>query len=291
MAHAFRLNKNNEVSQNWQPSDINSGLVIKALKRDFTGNEVIWRYLDLSKFIDLILTQKLHLTRTDYFEDFFEGELPLEEYLESMHNLLGQFGVTDTSLTRTDYHRFIAIQNKLQFFISCWHLNEIENYAMWKVYLSSNEGIAIKTTIKDLVNSITDPQGLFFDKVNYIDYNSETIKNLVEQYEQNGIQVLQLPCLYKRKYFEYEMEFRIGKVLVATLDTSNVKDSLAKLIQTAPTYEKFSLDLNKMNYSIYVSPFAGTWFGSLVKNLMAKLNIEKEIVVSNINEKSWSQQD
>jgi len=34
-------------------------------------------------------------------------------------------------------------------FISCWHYNLTESGAMWRLYLKSNEGIAIRTTTKN----------------------------------------------------------------------------------------------------------------------------------------------
>lgn len=289
MSRIYRLDTNNVQLLDWQPLQLENISTNKELKRNFTGDEIIWRYLDFSKFIDLILNQKLHLTRTDYFEDKFEGELPLEEYLESMHNLFNEYGFIDNSLTRDDYHKFIAIRDKIQFFISCWHINEKENYAMWKVYLSSNEGIAIKTTINSLVNSIKNPSGLIYDKVNYMDYNKESINEIIRQYKQNDIRIFGIPCLFKRKFFEYESEFRIIKLLEANFDSNNIKENLNKLIETAPKFEKFTLDFDKLDFSIYISPFAGVWFESIVKELLSKLNIEKEIIVSNINEKLWYQ--
>lgn len=36
-------------------------------------NTVIWKYLDLSKFLDLLLSQKMFMSRSDKFEDQFEG--------------------------------------------------------------------------------------------------------------------------------------------------------------------------------------------------------------------------
>ncbi len=32
-------------------------------------------------------------------------------------------------------------------FVSCWHENETESEAMWKLYLKSGDGVAIQTTV------------------------------------------------------------------------------------------------------------------------------------------------
>jgi hypothetical protein len=37
---------------------------------------VIWRYLSLSKFLDLLSKQRLYFNRIDFFDDQFEGSWP-----------------------------------------------------------------------------------------------------------------------------------------------------------------------------------------------------------------------
>ena len=34
---------------------------------------IVWKYLDLSKFLDLLLSKKLFMSRSDKFEDQYEG--------------------------------------------------------------------------------------------------------------------------------------------------------------------------------------------------------------------------
>lgn len=34
---------------------------------------IVWKYLDLSKFLDLLLAKKLFMSRSDKFEDQYEG--------------------------------------------------------------------------------------------------------------------------------------------------------------------------------------------------------------------------
>jgi len=35
-------------------------------------------------------------------------------------------------------------------FVNPWHKNEFESAAMWKLYLKSEEGVAIRTTVERL---------------------------------------------------------------------------------------------------------------------------------------------
>ena len=39
--------------------------------------------------------------------------------------------------------------------MTCWHRSSVESFAMWKMYATDNQGVAIETSIKDLEDSIT----------------------------------------------------------------------------------------------------------------------------------------
>ena len=45
----------------------------KNIKLPNDPNTIVWKYLDLSKFVDLLLYQKLFMSRSDKFEDQYEG--------------------------------------------------------------------------------------------------------------------------------------------------------------------------------------------------------------------------
>ena len=45
-------------------------------------NTIVWKYLDLSKFLDLLLSQQLFMSRSDKFEDQYEGTFSEPTYEE-----------------------------------------------------------------------------------------------------------------------------------------------------------------------------------------------------------------
>ena len=63
---------------------------------------------------------------------------------------------------------------------------------MWKLYLKSDEGIAIQSTYNKFKTSIIDPQTVYIGTVNYIDYENEYI---------NSTNILQA-FVHKRKSFD-----------------------------------------------------------------------------------------
>jgi hypothetical protein len=51
--------------------------------------------------------------------------------------------------------------------VNCWHQNEFESEAMWRLYSENHKGIAIQTTFQDLVDSIDD-QRIFCQKLSIL---------------------------------------------------------------------------------------------------------------------------
>ena len=59
-------------------------------------------------------------------------------------------------------------------YLSCWHMNEHESVAMWKIYQSgAPQGIAIQSTYRRLSEAITDDSGILIGTVAYADYATE----------------------------------------------------------------------------------------------------------------------
>ncbi len=132
-------------------------------------NKPLWRCMDFTKFISLIESQSLYFPNISSFEDALEG----------VHNALGkddQYDITNegkfivTDAPSNDRHKkssriYKGYLNSLieemtnSFGVQCWRISDRENHAMWKKFLSSNEGIAIKTKIDTLKEVF--PQDIF----------------------------------------------------------------------------------------------------------------------------------
>ena len=174
----------------------------------------IWRYMDLAKFLSLLNQRCLYFSRLDRLSEFdpFEGyytHLNLAFDKLRFEDMSAEWkestGIKDekifSSITETNkssrelvkYHRSVT-------FVNSWHIKEHESAAMWKVYLSNNEGIAIQSTYQRLMESLASYNDfeVYVGKIKYIDYEKEAIPmgNLIS------------PFMYKRKSFEYEDELR-----------------------------------------------------------------------------------
>jgi len=101
---------------------------------------VLWRYLDLPKFLAVIEDQALHFTRAALMADRWEGSAsPVN--LEAGPTLYGE-----------DYARmrpqmaYARQRMRQEIYLNCWHASAHESAAMWSLYQSSGQGIAIQTT-------------------------------------------------------------------------------------------------------------------------------------------------
>ena len=218
------------------------------------ADTIVWKYLDLSKFLDLLLCRQLFMSRSDKFEDQYEGTFsePTYEELKKIAQNKPEF------LKYYKKHRENVV-------VSSWHSNEHESYAMWQIFTQNNEGLAIQSTIGRLQEALA-PETQYIQHigaVNYIDYKKEYIP-----FDDDFF-----PFLFKRKSFQYEGEVRI----ISNLTKHNL---------TINEGIKINVDINKLIEKIYIHPRSQNWYKNLVFQLMEQLGfnftIEKSDLESDI---------
>jgi hypothetical protein len=224
----------------------------------------IWRFLDFTKFVTYLDKKALFFVRADNLDDRFEGKF-INANIEHWKNIL-KIG---KNMERLEiYNAF-----RKTIYICSWHMNEYESAAMWKLYLKSDEGVAIQSTFKRLMDCFknNNDDDIYIGKVRYIDYNKENIK------EGNIFN----PFLYKRKSFEHERELR------AVTMKSDYKEQTIEnpILHIDPGWigNYVKVDLNVLIEKIIVSPTAPEWFAGLVGSIMKKYGFNKKIVQSNLS--------
>jgi len=226
-------------------------------------NESIWRYIDLGKFIFLLDRKTLYFTRSDKFNDMFEGSY-------------SKFNIENRSSIYKDADKLVELIPKITkdsrkyIFINCWHMNQYESAAMWNIYSKTNESIAIQSTFKRLKDSLnSNSKKIYIGKVNYADYNTEWIP------EGNML----YPFLYKRKSFEHEKELR-----AIYFELPPAEKEIIYLNQEALHDGIYvDIDINELIETIYISPLAEQWFYDLVKSIVRKYNYDFKIRKSDLS--------
>lgn len=211
---------------------------------------IVWKYLDLSKFLDLLMSRKLFMSRSDKFEDQYEGTFSEPTYEEIKK-------LSENNPEFLDYYK----SHREKVVVSSWHINEYESFAMWQIFTQNNEGLAIQSTIGRLQKALK-PEinySQFIGEVNYIDYKKEYIP----------FDNMFFPFMFKRKSFQYEREVRI----ISDLAESNIKinDGI-----------KIDVDVNQLIEKIYIHPKSENWYKKLVIELVSKLDYTIEIEKSDL---------
>ena len=89
----------------------------------------IWRYMDFTKFVSMLENQGLFFSRADKLGDRFEGTYPKAEFETWMKNS-ATIGVPAGA---TSAHRKIMQAVRKWTVVNCWHMNDHESAAMWKL--------------------------------------------------------------------------------------------------------------------------------------------------------------
>jgi hypothetical protein len=214
------------------------------------SNTIVWKYLDLSKFLDLLLSQKLFMSRSDKFEDQYEGTFS-EPTFEEIKKL------SENNPEFLDYYK----SKREKVVVSSWHINEYESFAMWQIFTQNSEGLAIQSTVERLQKALKLETNFnqYIGEVNYIDYKKEHIP-----FDDSFF-----PFLFKRKSFQYEREVRI----ISDLSEKNI---------TINDGIKIDVDINQLIEKIYIHPKSENWYKKLVIELVSKLGFDFEIEKSDL---------
>jgi hypothetical protein len=207
--------------------------------------------MDLAKFIGLLRDKGLYFGRMDHLGDSWEGakgarknkglwndhysrffekairnppegyecQKTDEEIKAEVGRLLEELELGGHAELRTTY-------------VSCWHENENESEALWRLYCPpTTTGVAVRTTFGDLKLAFNDDLSVKLGRVKYVDFRSQFV----------GIND---SVFRKRKSLQHEQEVRV----VIRDRSENETLGLARPV-----------DLDKLIKEVVISPFAPAW--------------------------------
>jgi hypothetical protein len=235
-----------------------------AFQKPENLDAMLWRYLDFTKFVSLIDKKALFFVRADKLQDPFEGAVTKidkklrEDFIEKYYE---KHGLRPTPLGGPHFKLV-----KKWFVINSWHMSEHESAAMWKLYLKSEEGVAIQTTFRKLAESFKyhREDEIYIGMVEYTDYESEKISEK-----------------HKRRSFDHEKEVRA--IIMRTPPPEDQRRVyLAQDIFDGGLYVDVDLDL--LVEKVYISPYSKEWFCELVMSITNKYELKANVVPSTLSE-------
>jgi hypothetical protein len=223
----------------------------------------IWRYVDLAKFMSMLATRALYFPcATTELADPYEGWVPRshmkafmglnQTYLDQMKQTRDQIIAMHPTRDRApldvvleEAKRKLDMQQLLQdtnakFGVNCWHINEGESEAMWRIDGAAGQGIAIEST-KEKLESALKVDGAIVDQVRYMDFDVDEIEKGHRHY---GL-------FLKRKSFAHEQELRATILLTKPGMGAAVQCDLGCLIEKIHIYPKApSYYLEAVKYAV-----------------------------------------
>ncbi|GAB2526835.1 hypothetical protein [Spirosoma aerophilum] len=238
-------------------------------------NVPIWRYMDFTRFVSLLNSGSLYLTRCDQFDDHFEGSVVPASTLPRLENRPDEL-LDKAALTPNQLQGILAgLWRKYQrqyVFINCWHINSQESAAFWRLYGKKDQTIAIQTTYAKLREAL--PDRFYVGEVNYVDH--QTYMNN----EKEGF----FSVMCKRKSFAYERELRVCYVDSYEFQQDS-KDPKEFFLEANPRlFETVPVDLQTLIDSVRIAPDAPAWFVELTKDTLIRFGYDLPVCQSRFNE-------
>lgn len=262
--------------------------LIKEFRKSFEPpedtNTHIWRYMDLSKYLAMLQTRTLFFSNSTELGDPFEGTLTYKTANGLKEDEAKKMIVDGYSMEDIGAY-FKYIETGIDFddsyvcaFVNCWHMNERESAAMWRLYAKSDEAIAIQSTYHRLRECL--PKRVHIGKVEYIDYDAEEVNpdNPTLNYK------------YKRASFSHEREIRAISFQEINhwdfVETDPYPSASAaypySLSINLPPGKPIHISLNTLIEKVYVSPTAPNWFYEVVAKVSAKYRIKAPVQSSSL---------
>ena len=169
-------------------------------------NELLWRYMSIERFEDVVMRSQLYFAAATQFPDDFEGAVaimppgfPVDPRYETMDH------------TERAFHGLKQLTK-----ISCWHRADYESNMMWKLYGDTDKGVAIRSTY-DRMQVACRPfrlapnygaETIFAGPVTYVDFLEVRL-----QHVHNVTRFFN-----KHRAFATEQEFRFAISLAGAVD-------------------------------------------------------------------------
>jgi len=224
--------------------------------------------MDFTKFVSMLESSSLFFARADCLGDPFEGSYSRgnERLRPILYKDIPSEALSRMASEGAEFTRFLRKWT----FVSCWHMNEGESAAMWKLYAKTNEAVALKTSFFRLVNELDDKT--YVGKVEYIDFDHDWLPEGNTFY----------PYVHKRRSFAHEREVR------AVIQELPVSDQGIDRTKEPPSggVER-SVNISTLIEAIHVAPTCPTWFKETVEKVARRYGLSAPVIQSALDDEPF----
>lgn len=249
---------------------------------------VIWRYMDLARFVSTLSTGRLWFAkmatlRDDPYEGFSKVlgfKVPIGDNSPKLitqetgdgkrtNVSVGQMmeGISQGSTRIVE-----NAQNHL--YVNSWCLGELESMAMWEIYGSQGTGVAVKSSIARYIRAArfeVPAQQYTFGEVTYHDNLDSAVAlqlDFRESVPAPGFGLwgkLLTTAMHKRSCFQHEREWRAVMY----------QDDFPEVSGLCGDF-----DLGQLVSAVHVGPRAQSFVVDAVSSLMSKFELAKPVIAS-----------
>ena len=256
-----------------------------GISHSLEPNARIWRYMSLDKFIDLLSTKSLYMSPVTAFKksDPYEGQ-EHPQVAQLWADIFGPFEEDFAKVVRqmeilsignsVDMEAFAALKSRIDHMPEerdrigckmrhsvrgcCWHANDGESEAMWKIYGDSGKSVAIVSTVGALASSLLADgieEVIDIVPVKYLDFRLKYLPAKLKDFK-GRITVT------KRVAYEHEREIRLT-IRPAPKDPREWQRENFGL----PNPIRLPVNTGELIQEIQISPYTFEPFASSVKTV------------------------
>ncbi len=168
----------------------------------------IWRYLTFPKFVSLLATRALWFSKLRILTDALEGTTPAltRRRLKGQHaQMEGWFQEAHLKQQVRNFVEQNEGDGRELIVVNCWFISPDESKAMWDTYAENSEGVVVRSTPRDLANSLAMSHRYWWlGQVEYVDFA------IHDRLSTQGASQAHLRAFLKSDTYSSESELRIA---------------------------------------------------------------------------------
>ena len=213
---------------------------------------------------------------------------PTKEMMDKRHQEMKKDFPTDLHWQFDEMASRNEQDSRELYVVNCWFLCENESSRMWEEYGGENDSVAIKSTVRQLIENIgvpNDSHASHIRRVKYIDHSN----HMMSAYEAN--QGIERAFLKDAERYVHEKELRIATLSVKTKycvkpDGEPYKEPEVQG-KNMNNFDEPGLYIvirfKEMVSEIVTSPNSGEWLTLLVRRIMHVSNLNIPVLASRCN--------
>lgn len=217
------------------------------------GIKILWKYLDLHKFVSLVTKKSLFFTRLDSLNDPMEG-------------IKTKFLREHADLNKSINFDCSKIENwQSQNYVSCWFTSDRESMAMWNLY-SNADSVVIKVSFDLLKKEINNSFQKFVETENNLTIRGKSVMyHKLNPFDSSlPLQKFEFSALKKDVAYAYENEYRFLINVSSRIDNKE--------------FYEIPLDIDLLKLEVITHPKMEQWKFENIKELvrLAKIDVKVE---------------